>query len=67
MIVSEAVHRRFFPGESAVGKRIKLASGAAEIVGVVGDIRRAGLRDDPRADMYFSVRAGRAVSDDVSS
>ena len=25
----------------------------AEIVGVVGNIRRASLTDDPRADLYF--------------
>jgi putative ABC transport system permease protein len=53
VIVSEAVQKRFFPNESAVGHLIKGGDGQMEIVGVVGDIRRAGLRDEPRADMYF--------------
>jgi putative ABC transport system permease protein len=53
VIVSEAIQKRFFPGESAVGKHVKIGDGPAEIVGVVGNIRRAGLRDEPRADMYF--------------
>jgi predicted permease len=54
VIVSEAIQRRFFPNESAVGKRVKIQGDqTAEIVGVVGNIRRAGLRDEPRADMYF--------------
>ena len=53
VIVSEAVQRRFFPGERAVGRTIRLGDQAMEIVGVVGDIRRAGLDDEPRADMYF--------------
>jgi putative ABC transport system permease protein len=54
VIVSEAIQRRFFANESAVGKRVKTGdTTSAEIVGVVGNIRRAGLRDDPRADMYF--------------
>ena len=53
VIVSEAVQHRFFPGERAVGRTIKLGDQTPEIVGVVGDIRRAGLNDEPRADMYF--------------
>ncbi len=54
VIVSEAIQKRFFPNESAVGKRVKTGdTTTAEIVGVVGNIRRAGLRDDPWADMYY--------------
>ena len=44
--------QRFFPGESAVGRRVSSAR-EREIVGVVGNIRRAALTDEPRADMYF--------------
>jgi putative ABC transport system permease protein len=58
VIVSEAIRKRFFPNETAVGKRVKTGDGTSEIVGVVGDIRRAGLRDDPRADMYFPFERG---------
>ena len=53
VIISEALAKRFFPNETAVGKLYKSGPGPAQIVGVVGDIRRAGLRDDPRPDMYF--------------
>ncbi len=53
VIVSESVQRRYFAGESAVGKQVKLGDQLLEIVGVVGDIRRAGLADEPRADMYL--------------
>ncbi len=54
VIISEAIQTRFFRHESAVGKRVKTGdTTTAEIVGVVGDVRRAGLRDDPWADMYF--------------
>jgi predicted lysophospholipase L1 biosynthesis ABC-type transport system permease subunit len=53
VIVSESIERRFFPGGKAVGRRVRLGKDEAEIVGVVGDIRRAGLSDAPRADMYF--------------
>ena len=53
VIVSDALAARFFPGENAVGKRIRVDGGTAEIVGRVGDIRRASLTDTPRADLYF--------------
>jgi putative ABC transport system permease protein len=53
VIISEAIQARFFPGESAVGRRVRLGNQSAEIVGVVGNIRRAGLDDTPREDMYF--------------
>jgi predicted permease len=53
VIVSESVAARFFPGERTVGKRIRLGDMTAEIVGVVGDVRRASLTDTPRADLYF--------------
>jgi putative ABC transport system permease protein len=53
VIVSDSIAERFFPGENPVGKRIQLDQGTAEIVGRVGDIRRASLTDAPRADLYF--------------
>jgi putative ABC transport system permease protein len=52
-IVSESIAARYFPGEDPVGKRIKLGKNLLEIVGVVGDIRRAALAVEPREDMYF--------------
>ncbi|HEX6053872.1 MAG TPA: ABC transporter permease [Gemmatimonadaceae bacterium] len=53
VIISDAIQKRFFPNERAVGKHVRQGDQTAEIVGVVGNIRRAGLRDEPRADMYF--------------
>jgi putative ABC transport system permease protein len=53
VIISESLARRFFPTGSPLGHRVRLSNGDAEIVGVVGDIRRASLTDEPRADMYF--------------
>jgi putative ABC transport system permease protein len=53
VIISEAVAGRFFAGENPLGRRVSLGDVAAEIVGVVGNIRRASLTDEPRADLYF--------------
>jgi putative ABC transport system permease protein len=53
VIISEGVVDRFFAGEQPLGRRISLGDLQAEIVGIVGNIRRASLTDDPRADLYF--------------
>ncbi len=53
VIVSDALAERYFPGEDPVGKRVAIDGGTAEIVGRVGNIRRAALTDEPRADLYF--------------
>jgi putative ABC transport system permease protein len=54
VIISESIARQFFPGENPIGIRLKAGPpDGAVIVGVVGDIRRASLTDQPRADLYF--------------
>ena len=57
VIISEAMARRFFPGENPIGKRLTpsfhLEQGAREIVGVVGDIKSSGLDVDASAMMYL--------------
>jgi len=54
-IVNETFASRFFPKESAVGKRIRVTSGRGswrEIVGVVGDTTQHGLGARPTAQIY---------------
>jgi putative ABC transport system permease protein len=58
VIISDAIAQRFFPGEDPVGKRVRQGNITAEIVGVVGSIRRATLADPPREDMYFPFEQG---------
>ncbi len=53
VIVSSAIAREYFPEGSVVGRRVRVGDAEAEIIGVVGDIRRASLTDEPRADMYL--------------
>jgi predicted permease len=57
VIVNETMVKLQWPGERAVGRRVKyLNLGAsapwAEVVGVVGDIRSESLHDPPRPEMY---------------
>ncbi|HVF58072.1 MAG TPA: ABC transporter permease [Pyrinomonadaceae bacterium] len=55
-IINETFARRFFPGEDPVGKAIIPGEGqtgtAREIVGVVGDVRHAGLDVETSPEYY---------------
>ena len=58
--------QRFFRGWSPQSAaRIKLGDRQAEIVGVVGNIRRASLTDAPRADLYFPFERVMSAVDDA--
>jgi predicted permease len=56
-VISESMARRHFPGEDAVGKRLKhggkaIANPYMEIVGVVGDVKYEGLENADSAVYY---------------
>jgi len=58
VIVSRAFARRYWPGQPAVGKRIKYGPansnyGWMEIVGEVGDVRFSSLRADPNSSFVI--------------
>jgi putative ABC transport system permease protein len=55
VVVNEAFQRRHFPGESALGKRLRFDTDAppAEIVGVVADTRQRGLGEAPVHEMFL--------------
>ena len=65
VIVNEGMARKHWPGESALGKRLKVSfdeSGSwLTVVGVVADARTGGVTSDP-ADPVFYTPVGRAFS-----
>ncbi len=68
VIVTESFAKRYWPGENAIGKRIKFGSADwsypwMEIVGVVGDIRYRSLRQDLEANpvIYAPLEQSEAI------
>ena len=60
LIINESLARRFWPNETAVGKRVRLDQRpetlVVTIVGVVGNERNDPARPDPEITMYMSNR-----------
>ncbi len=58
-LVNQRFAQRFFGSESPVGRQLFVQEGltpkAAEIVGVVNDIRQGGLAADPQPEVYLSI------------
>jgi putative ABC transport system permease protein len=63
-IVNETMARSYWPGESAIGKRIKLGDPDdkklpwVEIVGIAGDVRQMGVDEPVKPEMYFPYQQG---------
>jgi predicted permease len=55
VVVDEQLAREFFPGQDAVGRRLKQLNDA-EIVGVVRRVARAQLGEAPKAVVYYPLR-----------
>ncbi len=55
VVINEAMRRKFWPNEDPVGKRIRFGNDEPwmAIVGIVADIRQAGLDAAPKAEMYL--------------
>ena len=61
VIVNEALARRHWPGESAIGKRLRVRSSTGplfEVVGVVSDHKVRTVGEPPRPFMHFSRSQG---------
>jgi len=58
VVVNESFEKQYFPGESAIGKRIRLGAGPGKtarwqtVVGVVSDVRQSGLAGDVLPEVY---------------
>lgn len=56
VVVNQAMARRYWPGRDPVGKAIRLdgpEGSPFQVIGVVGDVRNATLRDAPKPFVYI--------------
>ena len=55
VIVNQAMARTFWPGESAIGRRVKpgFEGDWRTIIGVVGDVKNAGIDKPAGTELYF--------------
>jgi predicted permease len=73
VVINKAAAAQFWPGQDAIGKRLRSASGATDnrpwytVKGIVANVRQSGLREPPKPLLYFPInpaddRAPRAFS-----
>ena len=58
IIINEAMAKKFWPGTNPIGQKILIGhrSNPLEIIGVVGDVKGAGLNAEAKPEMYTLLR-----------
>jgi putative ABC transport system permease protein len=58
LVINQTMAQRFWPGESAVGKRVVMKDWGqplpGQIVGIVSDVKQDSLETDPQPAIYYS-------------
>ena len=56
VLVNESFVRTYFPGERLIGRELPVFRDPSEVVGIVADVRHAGLDTDPQPEVYVTYR-----------
>ncbi len=61
ILVNEAFVKRYYSGTNPLGRHVAIGSGTPdrEIIGVVRNLKHAGLRDEPKATVFYPYEQGR--------
>jgi predicted permease len=70
-IVNQALVKKFFSGQNAIGKRYRPAAGnkpgaPVEIIGVVQDVKYAELREDAPPTLYIAASQDASTNDSIT-
>ena len=58
VVINETAAKKYWPGEDALGKRMKINGAEREVVGIVGDIRHLGPEEPARQEAYIPFLQG---------
>ena len=53
IVLNESAAKKYFPGENAVGRTVRMGSADLTIVGIVGDVHQTSLEMAPSAEAYL--------------
>jgi len=53
MVINQTMARRYFAGQSPIGRTVENPHGRATVVGIVGDVKHYGLDSEPRAELFL--------------
>ena len=61
VIINESAEKKYFKGESAIGRTVLFGSDELTVVGVVGDVYQTSLETEPRTEAYTPMTQSRAA------
>ena len=65
-VVNEAFVRKYWPGQSVVGKHLRIGDDALQIVGVVGDVRQKSLTEPAEPTVYIHYLQNRRSGQNIA-
>ena len=54
-IINESAAKKYFPGESPIGRTVTINKKERSVVGIVGDVHQASLETAPREEVYVPI------------
>ncbi len=62
MIINQALAKKVWSGQDALGKRLKIGDRSREVIGVVGDVRQLGPESPTSPEVYYPSRSFKTMT-----